>query len=349
MRFIAEPIELDLIHSFQIARSSDTKKQNVLVSLTDSGMVGVGEAAPSAYYGESQSGVVDALRPAYEILSEDPLNMERLDRKICATVPNSAAARAALDIALHDLVAQKLRIPLYRYFGLHSDDTPLTSFTIGIDSLDIIRRKTREASQYPILKVKLGAGNDLDIVKTIRLESDAVIRIDANAGWTVPQATALIPKLADLGVELIEQPLPAEDYDGLRRLRINSPLPIFADESVKTAADVPRLAGCVDGVNIKLMKTGGLREALRLIHCARAHDMQVMLGCMIETSVAVTAAAHLSPLADYADLDGNLLIANDPYIGVGVEDGKLVLPDSPGLGIRETDDRAQCTRPGEEL
>lgn len=338
MRFTAEPIDLDLIHAFQIARSSDTIKQNVIVSLTDSGFVGFGEAAPSLYYGESQSGVIEALRPVDGILSEDPVNMERLDRLIRAAVPNSASARAALDIALHDLVAQKLKIPLYRYFGLHPDDTPLTSFTIGIDSLETIRRKTQEASQYPILKVKLGAGNDLDIVRTIRQESDAVIRIDANAGWTVAQTTALIPKLADLGVELIEQPLPADDYEGLKRLRTDSPLPIIADESVKTAADVPRLAGCVDGINVKLMKTGGLREALRLIHCARAHDMQVMLGCMIETSVAVTAAAHLSPLADYADLDGNLLIANDPYSGVRVVGGKLVLPDSAGLGIRAVKD-----------
>ena len=333
MRLTSESVELALTHAFRISRSTDTHKQNVIVSLSDSRYTGIGEAAPSAYYDESQESVLDALALAPQVLEDDPFDMERLGRRLHQTMPSSAAARAAVDIALHDLVAQRLGIPLYRLFGLNASRTPLTSITIGIDDPDIIRLKVREVAEYPILKIKVGAGNDLEIVRAIREETDAVIRIDANAGWTVHEAQNLIPALADLDVEMIEQPLPPDDYTGLKTLREKSPLPIFVDESVLMATDIPRLAGCVDGVNIKLMKCGGLREALRLIHTARAHGMQVMLGCMIETSVAITAAAHLSPLVDFADLDGNLLISNDPYRGVTVEGGRLVLPEGPGLGI----------------
>lgn len=333
MVLTAAPISLELIHPFRISRSISARKENVLVTLSDEGMSGIGEAAPSPYYGESQTSVLDALRRAPAALSEDIFDLERTDRRLQEAFPDVASARAAVDMALHDLMAKRLGIPLFRLFGLHPGHTPLTSFTIGLDTLDVMRQKVREASDYPILKVKLGVGDDLEIVRAIREETEAVIRVDANAAWTESQALTLIPALADLGVEMVEQPLPPEDRDGLRRLKKASSLPIIVDESVLMAADVPRYADCVDGINIKLMKCGGLREAVRLIHTARAHGLRVMLGCMIETSVAITAAAHLSPLADYADLDGHLLIANDPYVGVTVREGRLILPEGPGLGV----------------
>jgi L-alanine-DL-glutamate epimerase-like enolase superfamily enzyme len=340
MRLTAETVRLDLIHPFRIARSVSAHKENVLVSLSDGAESGVGEAAPSAYYGEDAASVHAALSRVPALLEDDPFQMEDLDRRLRTTLPADASARAAVDVALHDLIARRLGMPLYRLFGLNPAHTPVTSFTIGIDHPDRVRQKVQEAAGYPVLKVKLGTDRDLDTIRTIREVSDAALRVDANAGWSRERAAELIPRLADFGVELVEQPLPPDDREGLRWLRERSPLPIFVDESVRMAADVPGYAGCVDGINVKLMKCGGLREALRLIHVARAHGLRVMLGCMIETSVAITAAAHLSPLVDYADLDGHLLIANDPYRGVAVHAGRLVLSDRPGLGVtrKESED-----------
>jgi L-alanine-DL-glutamate epimerase-like enolase superfamily enzyme len=240
-----------------------------------------------------------------------------------------------VDVALHDLMGKKLDVPLYRLFGLNPLLAPETSFTISIGSEEEVQAKARVAARnYPILKLKLDRMHNVDLVRAVRAVTDVRLVADANCDWTVAQALQLIPLLADLGLEWIEQPLPEEDLDGLRRIREASPLPIFADEPVRTARDIPRLATCVDGVNIKVMKAGGLREALRMIAVARAHDLQVMLGCMIETSVGITASAHLAPLVDWADLDGNLTVTNDPYVGVQVNQGRLVLPDLPGLGVR---------------
>lgn len=335
MYLTTHPLDLQLRHAFRISRSTSVRKENVLVVLSDGTAQGIGEAAPSAYYGESRASVLDALGHVPALLGDDPFDLEGLDRRLRQAIPSSPAGRAAVDIALHDLAGKRFGIPLYRLFGLDPSRTPMTSFTIGLDDLDVIRQKVREAAGFPILKVKLGAGNDLQIVRTIREETDAVIRVDANAGWTEDQAISTINALAEFGVEFVEQPLPPGDLDGLRRVRERVSLPIIVDEHVMTAADIPRYAGCADGINIKLMKCGGLREALRMIYVARAHGLRVMLGCMIETSVAITAAAHLAPLVDYADLDGHLLIANDPYHGVSVDRGRLVLPDRPGLGVEE--------------
>jgi L-alanine-DL-glutamate epimerase-like enolase superfamily enzyme len=228
-----------------------------------------------------------------------------------------------------------LGIPLYRLFGLNPRSAPETTFTIGLGTVDEVQTKARAAAEeFSILKLKLDRTLNVDLARAVREVTDARLVADANCDWTVDQALKLIPVLADLGLEWIEQPLPEEDIEGLRRIREASPLPIFADEPVRTARDIPRLAGCVDGVNIKVMKAGGLREALRMIAVARAHDMQVMLGCMVETSVGITASAHLAPLVDWADLDGNLTVTNDPYVGVQVEKGRLILPDLPGLGVR---------------
>ena len=211
--------------------------------------------------------------------------------------------------------------------------------TISIGTEQEVQAWARAAAQrFSILKLKLGREHSLELVRAVRAVTDARLVADANCAWTVEQAKSLIPAMADLGLEWIEQPLPEEDLDGLRQIREFSPLPIFADEPVRTARDIPRLAGCVDGVNIKLMKAGGLREAMRMIAVARAHGLQVMLGCMIETSVGITAAAHLAPLVDWADLDGNQTVINDPFTGVRVKDGRLVLPDGPGLGVQPRPD-----------
>ncbi len=229
--------------------------------------------------------------------------------------------------------ARRLGAPLYALLGLDPRKTPVTSYTIGIDTPEIVAEKIREAEGFPVLKIKMGLENDREIMETVRARTDRPVRIDANEGWTRDEALEKMRWLEGLNVELVEQPLPAADLEGVRWLAARTSIPIFADESVRVASDVPKLAGAFHGINIKLMKCGGIREALRMIHTARACGMKVMLGCMIESSIGITAAAHLSPLADYADLDGNLLIRNDPAAGVTTLNGKLVLPEGPGLGV----------------
>jgi len=235
---------------------------------------------------------------------------------------------------LYDLVGKMLGVPLYKLLGLNPAHAAQTSFTLGIDTPANMAKKALAARDYPILKVKVGTKHDVDNIKAIREVSSATIRVDANAGWTVKEAIKTINELAAYDIEFVEQPIPPYDLAGLRLIREQVLLPIFADESCVTVEDIPSIVGCVDGINIKLMKCGGVRQALQMIHVARAHNLRIMLGCMIESSLAIAAAAHLTPLVDYADLDGNLLVDNDPYVGVTVVDGKLVLPDAPGLGVR---------------
>lgn len=333
MRLSAETVRLDLIHPFRIAREVSDHRQNVIVRVSDGESTGIGEAAPSPYYGENAGSVLRALEDVPGLLGADPFELEETMDRLASKLPRDPSARAAVDIALHDLAARRLGVPLYRWLGLDPAKTPVTTFTIGIDEPEAVRRKVREAAGYPALKVKLGSEKDLEIMRTIRDETDARIRIDANAGWTADQAVEMVERLAEFDVELVEQPLPPGSPGDWRRVREAASMPVFADESVLVSPDVPALSGLVDGVNVKLMKCGGIREALRLIHTARAHGMAVMIGCMIETSAAITAAAHLSPLADYADLDGNLLISNDPFAGATVRQGRLVLPEGPGTGV----------------
>jgi len=227
-----------------------------------------------------------------------------------------------------------LNVPVYKLLGLNPAHTPHTSFTLGIDSPANMAKKALLARDYPILKVKVGTKNDVANLAAIREVSNATIRVDANAGWTPREAIKTINALAPYNIEFVEQPVHPRDLDGMRLVRENVPLPIIADESCVTVDDIPRVVGCVDGINIKLMKCGGIRHALKMIHAARAHHLQIMIGCMIESSLAITAAAHLTPLVDYADLDGHLLIDNDPYEGVKVVNSKVVLPDRPGLGVQ---------------
>jgi L-alanine-DL-glutamate epimerase-like enolase superfamily enzyme len=330
-----EPITLTLETPFRIAHGTSQARHNVLVRIGDGEHEGLGEAAPVHQHHETQALVLDYLAALGEgwPRTDDPFQVEE---NLAALPPGPQSARAALDIALHDLVGQKLGQPLYRLFGLSPTRAPQTSFTIGLGTVEEVGAKARAAAgDFSILKLKLGKDVEqaLALVRAARAVTDARLVADANCAWTPDQAFQLLPVLADLGLEWIEQPLPEEDLDGLRRLHRASPLPIFADEPVRTARDIPCLADCVDGVNIKLHKAGGLREASRMIAVARAHGLQVMLGCMVETSVGVTAAAHLAPLVDWADLDGNLLVTNDPFVGLRIEGGRLILPAGPGLGI----------------
>ena len=332
MRLTYEAITLNLATPFRIAHGTSVARHNVLVHLDDGEAEGLGEAAPVRQHHETQAGVLDYLA-ALPPLPDDPFPLESI---LAALPPGSPAARAAIDIALHDLIGRKLGVPLYRFFGLEPTRAPQTSFTIGLGSVAEVQEQTRKAAaSFSIIKLKLDADEAgcLTLARAVRAVTDARLVVDANCAWSVDQALRLIPALADLGVEWVEQPLAEEDLEGLRRVHRASPLPIFADEPVRTARNIPPLAGCVDGVNIKVMKAGGLREALRMIAVARAHDLQVMLGCMIETSAGITASAHLAPLVDWADLDGNLTVVNDPFAGVRVEQGRLILPSGPGLGV----------------
>ena len=329
MKLHWEPITLDLKTTFRVAHGASDQRHNVLVYLDD----GVGEAAAVPYYGETQQGIIEYLETVPD-LGDDPFDMDAVLAKRPA---GSRAARSAIDEALHDLWGKKLGQPLYKLFGLSPNSLPLTSFTIGIEEPDVMAEQARE-SGYPILKIKLGSENDEQIVAAIRRATNATLRADANAGWSRARALEIIPRLADYGLELIEQPLAVDDVEGyfwltekLRAQKVN--IPIFADETAKTSHDVAKLAGAIDGVVVKTMKSEGIREALRMIHTARAHDMQIMLSCMVESSVGVTAGAHLAPLCDYADLDGPLLIKNDPYCGLTYDGAKFTLPDGPGLGV----------------
>ena len=337
MQLRYEPLELKTKHTFRISREAHTEYHNVLTEIVHEGVVGYGEAAPSGYFGEDQKGVTQFLSNATPILGDDPFQIEAILERFEQRSQYSRAAVTSIDMALHDIVGKLLGIPLFRLFGLDKEKACRTSFTIGIDTIENIREKVKEASVFPILKVKLGTDYDLEILRAVREESDAVIRVDANGAWSPREAVEKIHRFEEFGVEFIEQPVAPDDVDGLRYVKQRVRLPIIADEPVITAHDVPRFVKCADGINIKLMKCGGLRQALRLIHVARAHDMLVMLGCRVESSVSITAAAHLSPLADYADLDGNLLLKNDPCVGVRVKGGKLILPEEPGLGIVRRD------------
>jgi len=329
MRLTWEPITLDLKTPFRIAHGTYSHRHNVLVRLDE----GLGEAAAVVYYGETQEVILDYLKTVPD-LGDDPFDFEAVLKRL---PPGSKAARAAIDVALHDLWGKRIGQPLYRLFGLNPEALPETSFTIAMDEPEEMGRQAK-ASGYPILKIKLGGGRDEAMVAAIRKATDARLRVDANAGWSREEAARLVPRLAEYDLELVEQPLAADDLEGLRWLRkhlkeAGVTVPIVADESVHTSKDVAQLAGAVDGIVVKVMKTEGLREALRTIHTARAHDLQVMLSCMVETSVGVTAAAHLAPLCDYADLDGPLLISNDPYRGLCYEGARMTLPEGPGLGV----------------
>ena len=331
----AHPIDLKLTTPFRISRGVQETSPNVIVEIIHNDTKGYGEASPTEYYGESPTSVLACMELFKNDVGDDPFALEDIMERLDHTIGLNPAAKAALDMALYDLMGKMLGTPLYKLLGLNAAKTPYTSFTIGIDSPAQMAKKAALAKDYPILKVKLGTKHDIEIIKAIREVSNATLRVDANSAWTPKEAIKTINALAPYNIEFIEQPVSSHNLEGLKLISDNVSVPIIADESCVTVDDIPRLVGCVDGINIKLMKCGGIRHALKMIHVARAHSLSIMLGCMIESSLAITAAAHLTPLVDYADLDGNLLIENDPYEGVKVEQGKLVLPDEVGLGVRK--------------
>ena len=334
MKLTLERTTLTLHHQFTISRGSRSTVDVVLCSLEHDGIVGYGEASPSSRYGESVESVEAFFAGLDFSRFESPLDLESIAAFINGRAAGNTAAKAGIDIALHDWIGKRMNLPLYQYWGLDKRKAPLTSFTIGIDAPEMIRRKTEEAGAYPILKVKLGGERDHEIIRTIRSVTQKPIRVDANEGWKKKEeALEKILWLEQEGVEFVEQPMPASDLAGTSWLRERVHLPLIADENCIRLTDVPHLQGAFDGINIKLMKCTGLREAARMVATARACGLKIMLGCMIESSVGISAAAQLSPLVDYCDLDGNLLITNDPFDGVRGVGGRLDLPDRPGIGV----------------
>jgi L-alanine-DL-glutamate epimerase-like enolase superfamily enzyme len=328
-------VRLNLQHTWTTTMSSSQYRDTLHVAYARDGITGHGEGAPIVRYHEDAEGARKAVEQVRELLlSSDPMQFAKIMSLVFKQVSGNWAGKAAIDIALMDWVGQKLGIPLYSYFGLDAGDTPLTTFSIGIDTPEITKQKTKEAADFPILKVKVGLATDEPTIEAVRSVTDKPLRVDANEGWkNKEEAVRKINWLEKHGVEFIEQPLPAEMIEETRWIRSRVHIPIIADEACQHASDIPKLRDAYDGVNVKLDKSGGMLEAYRMLQVAKALGMKTMLGCMISSSVSVTAAAHLSPLVDYADLDGNLLISNDPFHGVRVEKGKLILPNRPGLGL----------------
>ncbi len=330
-----EIVRLRLRHTWTTVMSSSEFRDTLHVRLRRDGITGTGEGAPIVRYKENAASARRAVEQVKSYLAAADLGQfQKVLAEVFRRIDGEWAAKAAIDIAVMDWVAQKLGVPLYRYFGLDAGDAPLTTFSIGIDTPEITRRKVREAEAFPVLKIKVGLDSDEATIEAVRSVTKKPLRVDANEGWKDKhEAVRKIRWLETQGVELIEQPLPVHMLEEAKWMRGKVNIPIFADEACLHPADIPKLASAFDGVNIKLDKCGGVLEAYRMIQMARSLGLKVMLGCMISSSVTVTAAAHLSPLTGYADLDGNLLVANDPYRGVTVRQGKLILPSNPGLGL----------------
>ncbi|GAB6880574.1 dipeptide epimerase [Halorubrum gandharaense] len=333
-----ERVAMELDEPFTISRGTQTEAENVVVRITDeNGTTGVGAAAPAGHYGETADTVEAVLPDLLAVVEEvgDPHALHRIESRMKTVVHDNPAARCAVSIALHDLAAKRLGVPLYRMWGLDPDETPATSFTLGLDTTDRMREKAADAvdAGYPVLKIKLGTDRDRELVDAVRdAAPDATLRVDANEAWTPKETVRNSEWLAEYDVEFIEQPVPAENPEGLKFAYERSALPIAADESCITLADIPAIADRCDIANLKLMKTGGLLEARRMVAAARAHGLEVMLGCMVETNAAIAAGAQLAPLLDYADLDGSLLLAEDPYDGVDLTEGQIRLAEQSGAG-----------------
>ena len=329
-----KPYELQLRHVFTVATNSRTTTPVVLTTLEYDGVKGYGEASMPPYLGESHESVLNFLSRVNMEQFSDPFLMEDILSYIDGVMPGNYAAKASLDIALHDLTGKLLGEPWFRLWGLNPQKTPVTSFTIGIDTADVVKEKTLEASAFKLLKIKMGRDNDKEVIDTVRLVTDVPVFVDVNQGWKDRNyALEMANYLSDRGALFIEQPMPKEQIDDIAWLTERSPLPILADEALQTVDDLLSMKGVYSGINIKLMKCGGMHAAYQMITMARQMGMKILIGCMTETSCAVSAAAQLSPLVDWADLDGNLLISNDVYEGMTVIDGKITLPDRPGIGI----------------
>lgn len=325
---------------FTISRGTTAERQVLIAEIEHEGVAGYGEASPSAYYGDSIEAAESAIRGAEALLAgpeigRDPYALEIIASELRREFPLSPSGRAAVEMAAHDIAGKLAGLPLYRMLGLAGLDPPLTSYTVGVKDVDLIRGELDRLRSFPILKVKLGFGREENLLDFIRGETDAVIRADVNEGWDAGTALEKMARYQEkYAVEFFEQPLPRTDIEGYRRLMAETGSTVFVDESVTSAEDVYRWSGLAHGVNLKLMKSGGIREVLAMVTAARAAGLKVMLGCMVETSVGISAAAQIAPLVDFCDLDGNLLISNDPFQGVRGASGVLDLGDQPGLGVR---------------
>jgi L-alanine-DL-glutamate epimerase-like enolase superfamily enzyme len=328
------PYTLKLKHTFTVSSFSRNKTPVVLTEIEYDGKVGYGEASLPQYLGETQESVMGFLSKIDFRKFEDPLDCENILNYVDNIEDGNNAAKASVDIALHDLIGKLLEIPLFKYFGLTKPVNAFTSYTIGIDNKEIIKTKIDEAKEFKYLKIKLGTKNDKEIIEIIRAVTNKPLYVDVNQGWEDKQeALEMIEWLVEKNVILIEQPLPKENIDDIAWLNEKSPLPIIADESVKRLKDIDKVKGIYSGINIKLMKSTGLREALLMINKAKDFGLKVMLGCMTETSCAVSAAAHLSSLVDWIDLDGPLLISNDLFDGISYINGEIRLGNLPGIGL----------------
>lgn len=336
MRLSFEPYELQLRHTFTVASYSRKTTPDVQVKIEYDGFTGYGEASMPPYLGQSVETVTKFLQKVNLEQFKDPFQTDDILTYVDGIGEGDTAAKAAVDIALHDLVGKLMGEPWYRIWGLNPGKAPNTTFTIGIDAPDVVREKTTEcADKFKILKVKVGLDNDEQMIRAIREVTDLPVAVDANQGWKDREkALDEIFWLKEHGVVMVEQPMPKDRLDDNAWLTERSPVPIFADEAIQRLKDIPSIKGAYAGINIKLMKCTGMREAWKMLNYARAEGMKVMVGCMTETSCAVSAAAQLSPAVDFADLDGNLLISNDRFEGMTVVDGKITLPDRPGIGLK---------------
>ena len=327
---------LQLQHTFTVSGFSRNTSPIVLTQIAYEGFIGYGEASMPPYLGETQESVVSFFKRVDLSQFTNPLEIEEILQYVESVAPNNKAAKASIDIALHDLMGKIVNKPLYEIWGINPKDTPFTSYTIGIDKSEIVKIKTKEASSYQVLKVKLGSAHDKEIINSIRSITQVPLYADANQGWKDKhQALDTIQWLHEKGIELVEQPMPKEQIEDMAWLTEHSPIPTIADESFQRLVDVQKLKGVYTGINIKLMKSTGLHEARKMIVEARKLNMKVMLGCMTETSCAISAAAQISPLVDWADLDGNLLITNDVFEGMKIVKGKITLNELPGIGVKK--------------
>ncbi len=333
MRLIHQALDLATTFEFRIAIGASQVHTNTLVRIQHHGVEGLGEAAPSHYYGESHALVAQALDEWAPHLGDDPFALDAIERRLKAVLQGNRAAHAALEMALHDWIGKRLDLPVWRLLGCDPSMTPRSCVTLGMAAPEEMERKLETVIDFPLIKVKLGGPGDVDNLRRIRRSYRGGIRVDANTAWSPAEAVRVLRAIEPLEIELVEQPVPRGDLDGLRWVRERSGIPVFADESAHGLADIGNLAGRVDGVNLKLMKCGGIREMLRMIHAARSHGMKIMLGSMVESSLALSAAAQVAPLADYLDLDGHWLLSRDPFDGAPQDRGRIVLSERPGLGV----------------
>jgi L-alanine-DL-glutamate epimerase-like enolase superfamily enzyme len=333
-RISVKLLDLKLRYAWGLSRGTWTTRRNAFVRIERDGTVGMGEAAPIARYNESAEGAAAFIEKARPILERDLWEYAVRWNELEALAPTEHAAKAALDMALLDWVGRKLNMPLWKLLGLSRGQALTTTYSIGIDEVPVMQQKVRESPDFGVYKIKVGSKDDRKIIEGIRAVTSKPLRVDANEGWkTKEEALEMINWMAGLGVEFVEQPMPAAMLKDFAWLKERSKLPIFADESLMKASDIPVIAPYFHGLNIKLMKCGGVQEAVRMVAMARALGLKLMIGCMVETSLAISAAAAITPLFDDADLDGNLLTATDPFRGVRTVKDQLVLNDKPGLGV----------------